>query len=104
MSNPSQLEQQFEAAWRKATEQAAQLCALDAAPILAAIEKKGGASAAHETLRRGVESPLFAELCQKGHPELSMEALVTQSRFADLFSDREVNLCLDRLCEVQYFG
>lgn len=104
MSKQTEWESKFEEQWKAATLRAATLCGAQSAPTLAAIAKAGALAAARETLRRGEESLLFEPLLQAGHLELSMEALVTRSDFADLFSDREVNLCLERLCEAGFFG
>ncbi len=64
---------------------------------------QGGVRAVREYLRRGQVSRQFLPLKEKGRLELSPENLVIQGKYAALFSDEEVNACLDALLEAGFF-
>ena len=71
--------------------------------LLQTLEEHGGAETVRELAKRGRTSDGFNELCAKGHGELTLEALVIQGKYGSLFTDEEVNFCLDLLMEVGYF-
>lgn len=48
------------------------------------------------------ESDGFGILADKGHLELSLEALVVDKRFTALFTDEEANTALNRLLFANY--
>lgn len=62
-------------------------------------EKSGGPQAVKELLRRGQTTRQFSALQGKKRLELSPEALVTKGKYAELFTDDEVNTCLSALLE-----
>ena len=49
------------------------------------------------------EIPLSRELTAAGQTGLRLEALAVESRFAELFTDEEINACLERLIEAGYY-
>ena len=67
------------------------------------LEDQGGVETAKELARRHRLSDGFDALRQCGHLELSLEALMTKGKYASLFTDDEVNHCLDALLEAGYF-
>ncbi len=72
--------------------------------LLQNTEKFGGVEACRNILKRKQYSKCFLILKEKGRLDLSIEALVVDSRFSQLFSDDEVNFCFESLCEAGYFN
>lgn len=68
------------------------------------IEKNGALQFLQQLLRRNQESPGFLALVKRGKLELSAEAIVVRSEFGALFTDDEVNLCFERLCDNGYYS
>lgn len=68
------------------------------------IEKNGALRFLQQLLRRNQESPGFPALAKCGKLELSAEAIIVRSEFGALFTDDEVNLCFDRLCDNGYYS
>ena len=71
--------------------------------LIQTLESRGGVETARELARRRRVSDGFEDLRRCGHLELTPEALMTQSRFGALFTDDEVNWCLDMLVEAGYY-
>lgn len=67
-----------------------------------AIRQYGGVKMVKETLRRNRDFDTFRPLAEQGRLDLSPEALAVTARFGALFTDEEVNLCLERLCAGGY--
>lgn len=63
------------------------------------IEQRGGVEAMRGLLKRRRVSPWFDALAKKGQLSLSPEALATQSKYGELFTDDEVNECFSALLE-----
>ena len=61
------------------------------------VTTRGGVAAAKRLLARDRLSPGFAVLKEKGRLDLSMEMLVLDPRFRELFSDAERAAARDRL-------
>lgn len=57
---------------------------------------------AHRVLSGHRASDGFSALADKGHLELSLEALAVQKQFTALFTDEEANNALTRLLEAGY--
>lgn len=62
-------------------------------------EKLGGVKAVQQMLARRQETRQFQPLQKMKRLDLSVEALVIQGKFGGLFSDEEVNACLQVLLE-----
>ena len=71
--------------------------------LLETLQTRGAADTARDLAKRHRLSDGFDQLRQCGHLELSLEALMTQGKFGALFTDEEVNWCLDVLMEAGYF-
>ena len=71
--------------------------------LMDTLQEKGGVETARELCRRGRLSDGFDALKKCGHLELSLEALIIQGKYGSLFTDEEVNGCLDALMEAGYF-
>ena len=91
------MEQQFITAWAVAREKAAAL-GVRMRPVAEADALKS----ARRALSGSRLSDGFNLLQQKGHLELSLEALVIDKRFTALFTDEEANEALSRLLEAGY--
>ena len=71
--------------------------------LIETLQTRGAAETARDLAKRHRLSDGFDQLRQCGHLELSLEALMTQGKFGALFTDEEVNWCLDVLMEAGYF-
>lgn len=71
--------------------------------LLQNLETHGGVETARELAKKHRLSDGFDALRLCGHLELSLEALMTKGKYGSLFSDEEVNWCLDVLMEAGYF-
>jgi len=74
----------------------------NASYFLRLVEEVGGLEAARRLLHAGSVSSGFSALWEKGRLDLSVEAVVLQGRFADLFTDEELTVARDRLAEYGY--
>ena len=87
---------ELEAAFTAAAEntmQKAEALGLDSASLRAQCEKHGAAACLKRCIQRGQEIPLSRELTAAGQTGLRLEALAVESRFAELFTDEEINAC-----------
>ena len=91
------MEEKFIAAWVSAREKAAGL-GVKARPIAAEEAMKS----AHRCLSGRRLSDGFNALKDKGHLELTLEAIAIDKRYTGLFSDEEANEALTRLLEAGY--
>ena len=91
------MEQKFIAAWAAAREKAEAL-GVRMRPVAAEDAMK----TAHRTLSGSRLSDGFNALQGKGRLDLSLEALVIDKRFTNLFTDEEANEALTRLLEAGY--
>lgn len=91
------MEQQFIAAWAANREKAAKL-----GVRMRPVAEEEAMKTAHRSLSGHKESDGFNILADKGHLELSLEALAVDKRFTGLFSDDEANNALTRLLSAGY--
>lgn len=91
------MEQKFIAEWLKNREKAAAM-----GIRLRPMEEKDAMKTAKRALSGSRFSDGFTALADKGHLELSLEALAVDRRFTGLFSDEEANEALARLLEAGY--
>ena len=91
------MEQKFIAAWA-ANREKAQRMGVRMRPV----EDADAMKTARRALSGNRVSDGFNILADKGHLELSLEALVVDKRFTGLFSDEEANEALMRLLEAGY--
>ena len=92
------MEEKFIAAWVSAREKAAGL-GVKMRPVAAEEAMKSG----HRCLSGMRLSDGFNALKDKGHLELTLEAIAIDKRYTGLFSDEEANEALTRLLEAGYF-
>ena len=91
------MEEKFICAWTQAR-QAAQDLGIRMRPVV----KEEMLKNAQRVLSGNRLSDGFNELKNKGHLELSLEALAVDKRFTGLFSDEQANEALMRLLEAGY--
>ena len=91
------MEEKFISAWAAAREKAAGL-GVKMRPVAAEEAMKS----AHRCLSGRRLSDGFNALKDKGHLELSLEAIAIDKRYTELFSDEEANEALARLLEAGY--
>ena len=91
------MEEKFIAAWASAREKAAGL-----GVKMRPVSPEDALKTAHRTLSGSRLSDGFNALLACGHLELSLEALVIDKRYTELFTDEEANEALTRLLEVGY--
>ena len=91
------MEEKFVAAWASAREKAAGL-GVKMRPVAA----EEAVKAAHRCLSGRRLSDGFNALKDKGHLELSLEAIAIDKRYTVLFTDEEANEALTRLLEAGY--
>ena len=91
------MEQKFVAAWAANREKAARM-----GVRMRPVAEEEAMKAAHRCLTGHKESDGFGILADKGHLELSLEALAVDKRFTSLFSDDEANNALTRLLAAGY--
>ena len=81
------LEKQFTELLIKNCEEAQKACAYRGIRFIQTIQKFGGVKTAKEIIRKGRLSDEFEVLEKAGLIKLTMEALVVDRRFSELFSD-----------------
>lgn len=91
------MQQKFIAAWAANREKAAVL-----GVRMRPVAEEEAMKTAHRCLSGHKESDGFGILADKGHLELSLEALAVDKRFTGLFSDEEANNALTRLLAAGY--
>lgn len=91
------MEEKFISAWAAAREKAAGL-GVKMRPVAAEEAMKS----AHRCLSGRRLSDGFNALKDKGHLELSLEAIAIDKHYTQLFSDEEANEALTRLLEAGY--
>ena len=91
------MEEKFIAAWAANREKAAKL-----GVRMRPVDPQTAMKTAHHVLGGNRVSDGFNILADKGHLELSMEALVVDKRFTQLFNDEEANNALMRLLDAGY--
>ena len=95
----TKLETEFTKTLLKNIAEAERLTGVAEPQLVSQAEKLGGAGAVRGLLKRGVYSRQFQPLQKKGRLDLSPEYLVTQGKYAELFTDEEADVCLEALLE-----
>lgn len=92
------MEKKFIAAWQKNAAEAAAL-----GVRMRPVNEETAMKTAHMLLSGSRISDGFAALESCHHLELSLEALVVDKRFTQLFTDEEANRALDRLLDAGFY-
>ena len=93
------MEEKFITAWLGARQKAGSI-----GVRLRPMEAADAMKQAHRFLQGNRTSDGFDALADKGHLELTLEALAVDKRFTGLFTDEEANTALSRLLEAGYYG
>lgn len=93
------LEHTFTTALLEQLGKAAGVCGVEEVRLRQQAEALGGVKAVKQMLARRQENRQFVPLKNMKRLDLSVEALVVKGKFASLFTDEEVNACLDALLE-----
>lgn len=99
----TKLETEFTAALISNLKKAEELTGVPEPRLISQAEKVGGVKAVKQLLSRGQMTRQFEPLKAMGKLELCPEALVIRGKYASLFSDEEVNGCLEILLEAGMF-
>lgn len=97
------LEKKFNDELIKKYETAQKQCECKLVRFLQAVGKFGGVRTAKEIIRKNKVSDEFETLQKAGLINLTMEAMVVDGQYGDLFTDDEVNYCYEVLCEYGYY-
>lgn len=97
------LEKKFQEELIHKCEMAQKACGYNPVRFLQNIAKFGGLKTAKEILRKGNVSDGFDKLQQAGLINLTMEAMIIDKKYGELFTDDEVNSCYELLCEYGYY-
>lgn len=98
------LSQQFQETLLTACQQAQTQVGCPMTRLMQTITTRGGLETAQDLIRRGRLSDGFDKLEKAGRLEFSLEAVVVQPQFGQLFTDDEVNACYAVLLEGGYYG
>ena len=93
------MEEKFLAAWEEARAAATRL-----GVRMRPINAESAMKIAQQCLSGHRESDGFFVLADKHRLEFSLEALATDKRFGELFTDEQVNNALQRLLAAGYYG
>ena len=102
-NKPSSLENEFAQELIQKSEQAKKDCKYNPARFLQMIAKNGGVKTAKLLIAKDQISDGFETLKMCDRLDLSMEAVVVDQKYADLFTDDEVDICFMRLCECEFY-
>jgi hypothetical protein len=89
----------FDAAMVEVYHQAKRQAGYNATYFLRMVSELGGYAAARQLLHSATVSDGFTALWEKGRLDLSVEALVLQERFAELFTEDERGIARLRLAQ-----
>ncbi|MGL4990527.1 MAG: hypothetical protein ACRC57_05060 [Sarcina sp.] len=78
-------------------------CGCKMTRLIQTIEKFGIVRTVQEILRKRRTSDCFDALVEAGRIDLTMEAIIVKAKYAELFTDDEVNSCYELLCENGYY-
>lgn len=99
----TKLDAEFTAALLQSLAEAEQVTGVAETRLKTQAEKLGGTNAVVQFLARGQQTRQFAALQEKKRLDLTPEALVIRGKFGPLFTDEQVNLCLQTLLEAGMF-
>lgn len=96
------LERKFHNAMIDVYRKADKECGYKATRFLQMLGEKGGVKTAKELISKDGGTEGFLKLWQFKRLDLSIEALVQQEEFKELFTDEELRMCKDRLGNYGY--
>lgn len=99
----SELELLFEKEMFNIYHRAREKCDFNAIRFLQMLIEKGGLTTARQLLAGGTPKEGFVHLWECGCLDLTVEALVFQDSFRDLFNEEELHVARQQLAELGYF-
>ena len=99
-----EIEKKFSQDWILLAQQGKDLGGYECQRLVKNISSFGGVSTAKRMLKRQGASENFQQLKDLNRLDLSLELLITRGEYTSLFEDEEVNMCLELLCQCNYFG
>ncbi len=99
----TELETLFDAAMFDIYRRARKKCDYNATRFLQMLSEKGGSATAKNLLGQGSLQEGFIHLWECGCLDLTVEALVLQGNFRELFDEEELHVARQRLAELGYF-
>lgn len=96
------LENQFHRAMVNVYERALRVCRYNATRFIQMVQNYGGVEAAKRLLHTPGFQYGFKELWLCGRLDITMEALVIQTQYAELFTEEEIQIAKTRLEECGY--
>lgn len=96
------LERKFHNAMIDVYRKAGKECGYKATRFLQMLGEKGGVKTAKELISKDGGTEGFLKLWQFGRLDLSIEALVQQEQFRELFTNEELLMCKERLEKYGY--
>ena len=100
----TEVEKQFERDMISIYNTAKKECGYNATRFLNIISEKGSLSAAKQLLSKPGGTEGFTTLWKHQRLDLSVEAHVLMPKYAELFTEEERKICIDRLKEFNYEG
>ena len=79
-------------------------CGYNASRFLQMLGAKGGLAAAKQLISKPGGTDGFTTLWEHGRLDLSVEAHVLKAEYAELFTDEERRMCLERLEQLGYMA
>lgn len=101
---PTSLEKAFHTEMLGIYKRAKAEAGYNATRFLSMVSERGGLDTARYLLRAQTISDGYAELSLRGRLDLTVEALVIEPRWRELFSDKEWAIAVARLTEYGYNG
>lgn len=98
----SNLEKQFKKEMLNIYRMAKKECGYNAVRFLQLVSEKGGLAAAKQLINKPEGTDGFTTLREHHRLDLSVEAHVLKSEYAELFTEEEKNICRNRLKEFGY--
>ena len=102
MGRMTDLERKFHNAMIDGYRKADKECGYRATRFLQMLGEKGGVKTAKELISKDGGTEGFLKLWQFGRLDLSVEALVQQEQFRELFTNEELLMCKERLEKYGY--
>lgn len=77
-------------------------CGYRATRFLQMIDRKGSLVTAKELISKDGGTEGFTKLWEFGRLDLSLEALIISGKYNDLFTQKEIEICKERLSQYEY--
>jgi hypothetical protein len=99
---PAELQTRFHEAMLEIYRRAKSDAGYNATRFLGMVSEQGGYEAARTLIHASTVSDGYTALWERGHLELTVEALILRPEWHDLFSESERNIARDRLTKYHF--